>query len=514
MEEVKRRTIQGGFARLAGQIVTFSCRLLFLVVVARLLDPADFGLVAMVTAVTGVFELFRDGGLSAAAIQRSHITNEQQSTLFWINLSLGVVLALLCAATAPLLVRFYNEPRLFWVTIFLSSGFIIAAAGAQHAAMAERQLRYVELAIIDALGVVANTAVAIGMAAAGFGYWSLVVSALIWQAVYTSGLWLLTRWRPRLPSRRAEIRSLLHFGGTVTLNGLVSYLGYNLDKILLGRFWGADALGLYGRAYQVINIPTSQLNSVVGGVAFSALSRVQHDAPLYKNYFLKGYSLVISLTAPITIFAAAFAEDIIQVILGPKWTEATTIFRLLTPTILVFGIINPTSWLLMSSGRQNRSLAIAMVITPLCATAYLIGLPYGPVGVAAAFSTAMTLWLVPHILWSLKDTTISPKELLVAMAPAVSSAAIAGATAFSIVSNFAVAPLMKLLLGGSLMGTVYAVLLLFVMGKKDFLLRAFQKSQALLIAEVQASPRLMSSSGRYRYGGEPIGLQPSKPISG
>ena len=115
---------------------------------------------------------------------------------------------------------------------------------------------------------------------------------------------------------------MLRFGGTITLNGLVVYVAYNLEKVLLGRFWGADALGIYGRAYQLINIPTDNLNSAIGGVAFSALSRLQNDPVRLKSYFLKGYSLVISLTIPITIFCALFADDIVLVVLGPKWTDA------------------------------------------------------------------------------------------------------------------------------------------------------------------------------------------------
>ena len=155
---------------------------------------------------------------------------------------------------------------------------------------------------------------------------------------------------------------MLRFGGTVTLNGLIVYVAYNLDKVLLGRVWGPVALGYYGTATQLINVPTANLNKAVGGVTFSALSRLQHDLTRFRNYFLKGYALVLSMTLPLTVFAAMFAEDIVLVVLGPKWTEAVPIFRLLTPTILVFGMIDPLAWLLLSSGRQIRSLKMALVI--------------------------------------------------------------------------------------------------------------------------------------------------------
>ncbi len=136
---------------------------------------------------------------------------------------------------------------------------------------------------------------------------------------------------------------MIRFGGMATLNGFIVYITYNLEKLLLGRFWGAEALGIYGRAYQLINIPTENLNSAIGGVAFSALSRLQDDPNRFKNYFLNGYSLVVSLTLPITIACALFADDIVLILLGPKWKDAIPIFQLLTPTILAFALVNPFS---------------------------------------------------------------------------------------------------------------------------------------------------------------------------
>ena len=207
---------------------------------------------------------------------------------------------------------------------------------------------------------------------------------------------------------------MLRFGGTITLNELIVYIAYNFDKLLLGRVWGANALGIYGQSYQLINVPTANINAAIGGVAFSALSRLQDDPPELRNYFLKGYSLTISMTVPITMFSALFADDIILVVLGPKWGEAAKIFRLLTPTILIFGIINPLAWLLLSVGLQGRSLRISMVLAPIVIASYVIGLPYGPAGVAFAYSAGMTLWLVPQVLWCLHGTVISPKDLFVA----------------------------------------------------------------------------------------------------
>ena len=199
------------------------------------------------------------------------------------------------------------------------------------------------------------------------------------------------RLGPGPPQRGVGIRSMMRFGGTLTLSGLIYYIATNFEKVLLGRFWGAEALGIYGRAYQLIRIPTDNLNTAVGDVAFSALSRVQDEPDRLRRYFLKGYSLVIGFTLPITVACALFANDMVLVLLGPKWKEAAAIFRLLAPTMLVFAILNPLGWLLNAIGRVGRSLKIAFVLAPLMITSYIIGLRYGPQGVAFAYSAVMVL---------------------------------------------------------------------------------------------------------------------------
>jgi O-antigen/teichoic acid export membrane protein len=472
MRDLKQKTLRGGFARLCGQAANLVLRVGFLVVLARLLDPKDFGLVAMVTAVTGVYQLFTSAGLSSATIQKDTITDNQISTLFWINVLVGAVLALLCSATAPVLVNFYHEPRLFWVTVAMAAGFLFNATGVQHYALVQRQMRYVALTVIEILAQLGSITVGIGMAFAGFGYWALVGATVVSPAIVTVCVWAITAWIPGMPRRNVEIKAMLRFGGTITLNSLIAYVAYNLEKVLLGRFWGAEALGIYGRAYQLINIPTENLNGAIGGVTFSALSRLQNDPVRLKSYFLKGYSLGNSMTIPITIFCAMFADDIILVVLGPKWKEAALIFRLMTPTVLIFGMINPFSWLLLSIGLQNRSLKIGLVIAPLVISAYIVGLPFGPNGVAFAYSAAMTLWVIPHIVWCLHGTMISPWELLEAIRRPILSAIVAAALTY-LVQSYCIhlqSAFLRLVLGGSVMFGSFFWMLLFIMGQKTFYL--------------------------------------------
>jgi PST family polysaccharide transporter len=485
MKDLKQRAIRGGFARLCAQALNFGLRLGSLALMARLLEPADFGLVGMVMAVIGVLSLFRDFGLSTATVQQRTVTNEQVSTLFWVNMLVGALLALLALAVAPLVAAFYGEPRLIWVTVALAPVFLLNAAGVQHSALLQRDMRFTVSSVIDVVSLMVSSAVGVGMALRGCGYWALVATALLGPLVSTIAVWLVTAWIPGRPQRHSGLRSMLHFGGTITLNGLVVYVAYNLEKVLLGRYWGADTLGIYGRAYQLANVPTENLNSSIGGVAFSALSRLQDDAPRLKSYFLKGYSLVLALTLPITIVSALFAEDLIAVLLGPKWREVVPIFRLLAPTILISAMMSPFSWLLFSIGRVGRSLKIALVIAPLVIVGYVLGLPYGPRGVAFGYSAAMALWLVPHILWCTHDTAISFRDILLALGRPLLSAGVGVPLALALQMAFgrSLSPLPRLVAGGALFFGVYSAVLFYGMGQRQFYVDLFQGLTSRAAAE-------------------------------
>jgi PST family polysaccharide transporter len=481
MKDLKNSTIRGGAARTCAQVASFVVRLGSVMVLARLLEPAEFGLVGMVTAFTGVLSLFRDFGLSAATVQRASVTKEQTSSLFWINVAVGLVLGAVTALLAPAVGEFYHDSRLAKITIVMALGFVFNGAGVQHSAVLQRQMRFTALASVDTVSLVLSTAVAIGLAARGYGYWALVAMAVCLPLCTTVGLWLVSGWIPGMPRRRVGLRSMMHFGGAMTLNGLVAYVATNFEKILLGRFWGAEAIGLYGRAYQLIRMPTDNLNSAVGEVAFAALSRVQDDPERLKRYFLKGYSLVLAVTLPITFACALFSDEMVVVLLGPKWKEVAGIFRYLSPTILAFAIASPLGWLLNSTGRVGRGVRIALVFVPVVITGYVLGLPYGPRGVAIAYSVVMMLWIAPVIAWSVHGTTISFWNVVQVVVRPLGSIVAASFPAFGVrwFYRSALVPLPRLVVECVVLFLVYALTLVFVAGQKSLymdLLRGLKTS--------------------------------------
>jgi O-antigen/teichoic acid export membrane protein len=468
MQDLKERTIRGGAARLASQVASLALRTGALIVLARLLGPKDFGLVGMVTAFTGVLTWFRDFGLSAAAVQRPDITTDQHSTLFWINVLLGALLALVTLAAAPAIAAFYDEPRLLLVTAVLGTAFLFNAVGIQHSALLQRQMRFTAMAVISMVSLLVGTGIAIGGAAIGYGYWALVANSVTTPLVASVGFWLATGWVPGMPRRHAGIRSMMHFGGTLTLNGIIAYIGFNADKVMIGRFLGVDAVGIYGRGFQLVNIPTDNLNSAVGEVAFSALSRLQNDPARLRSYFLKGFSFVLGLTLPITIACGLFADDVVLVLLGPKWQASTEIVRLLAPTIAVLAIINPVGWLIYSLGLVRRSLKIALVFAPLMILGCVLGLPYGAAGVAFAYSAVMVLWMVPHVAWCVHGTAISLRDVAATVIRPLASGVVAGALGYAVrlMCGEFLPPLLRLVLESGVLAVTFFAVLLFVAGQK------------------------------------------------
>jgi PST family polysaccharide transporter len=490
MKNLKERTLRGGLAKIGSQGATLFLRIGSMIVLARLLDPTDFGVMGMATVVTGAFSLFKDAGLSMVTVQRADITDEQVSTLFWVNMLVGALLALVAVALAPVLVTFYREPRVFWVAVALGMAFIVNAAGVQHSALLQRQMRFDALAAIEIASWVASVAVGIILAIAGFGYWALAWMAVSMPAVSTAGAWWLTKWIPGAPRRGIGIRSMLGFGGTVTLNSIIVYVAYNVDKLLIGRLWGAEALGIYGRAYQLINIPTENLNSAVGGVALSALSRVRDDPPRLRSYFLKSYSLVLAFTLPATIACALLADDMILVLLGAKWREAAPIFRLMAPTILAFAVINPLTWLMFANGQVGRSLRMALVIAPVVIVGYVAGLPYGPSGVAFGYSAMMVLLTVPMVLWAIRGSVISAADIVRTISPPFVSALAATALTFAALRFWGsgLQPFPRLMLGGGVLTASYLWMLMYGMGQKTFYQSVIRDSRLAVTGLPEVAP--------------------------
>ncbi|NHC33846.1 lipopolysaccharide biosynthesis protein [Scytonema millei] len=411
--DLKKRSIRGGAVVVLTEAFKFCLQMGSIVVLARLLSPEDYGLVGMVNVVMVFLGLFKDFGLSAATIQKTDINHKQVSTLFWINVAMGCILALIVAALAPVVALFYKEPRLTWITVALASGFIFSGLTAQCEALLWRQMRFSSLAQIQIISLTAGLVTAIISALYGAGYWALVFMQLITIFVNAIGVWVISDWRPGLPIRNSGVRSMLAFGGNLTGFYFVEYFSRNLDNILIGYFWGPQQLGLYSKAYQLLYLPIRQITTPVGHVALPTLSRLQNEPEKYNAYLYKTLLAMAALGMPIVAFTFAAADKIVLAFLGPQWLDSVPIFRLLAPAALV-GILW-TGWIYQSLGRTARMFRWGAIAAIVDVSAFLIGIHWNAIGVAAAFSLSQVILLVPAFAYCIRGTSLKLTELAITL---------------------------------------------------------------------------------------------------
>ena len=366
-----------------------------MMVLARLLTPQDFGLVAMVLTVTGFLKVFNDAGLSTATIQREGITHAQVSNLFWTNIALGGGISLLVAALSPAIAWFYREPRLAAITLAICGTFLLTSSAVQHLALLKRQMRFQVVAAIEISSVLAGIVVGIVMASLHFGYWSLVGMQLSTTVVSCLLAWSFSRWRPQLPKRRSGTRSLLHFGANLSASSFLYSLARGSDNLLIGRVYGSAPLGLYNRASAILMRPVQQFMSPIEAVFVPVLSRLQTQPERYRRVVLQAYGIVAVASFLFTGLLLGVAQPLTLAVLGQKWEKAAPIFAGFTLVALYSPIGSVSTWLLTSQGRGREFLIAGSIGSSLTIVSFLVGLPYGPVGVALSYSAFCILIALP-----------------------------------------------------------------------------------------------------------------------
>ena len=380
-------------------------------VLARLLTPEDFGLIIMITAITGFVMLFRDLGLGVATVQKDQISHEQVSTLFWINVLLNVAVMVVTMALAPVIVWFYDQPELFLLTIAMATGFIWSGLSVQHMALLRRQMRFGTIAGINILATAVSVAAGISAALSGWGVWSLVVMPLAGSITGAAAMWMLCSWRPGLPKRHADVRDMLAFGGNLTGFSFVTCLSQNMDNLLIGKVWGTGLLGLYNKAYELLLLPLRQINRPLGNVVVTTLSRLQNDPQQFRTYYQKGTLAATFFGMPIVLLFFVAATELIAVFLGDQWIEVPRLFRVLMPAAFVSTFNTTAGWVFVATGQANRQLRIGSIIAIAQVIGFCIGIQWGPIGVAASFSIVSCLTCYPTFHYCFKKSSLCMTDL-------------------------------------------------------------------------------------------------------
>lgn len=412
--DLSGRAVRGGSLTLASQAAKFGVKTVSTIALARLLVPEDFGLIAMVTVVTALAGLIKDLGLSAATVQSKTLNQAQVSLLFWINVALSALITGLVAASAPLVARFYDEPRLVAIVIALSFTFLMSGLTAQHIALMRRQMRYGRIAVVELGGGISAIAVAIYLAATGWGYWSLVIMQLVSAAGYMVLAWTVGRWRPSRP-RRTDVRSLLSFGGFLTGFHFLNYFTNQADKALIGWSLGASELGLYSKAYALFKLPMKQLNPPFMAVALPVLSMLQTEPERFRHYYYRSVQVLAYLTvAPIAVVAAS-SDIVIPLVLGSQWTEASRIFQYLALGGVVTPLLWTAGWVQQALGRPNRMLRWSFISDPIYVMSFFVGINWGAQGVALSFAISIAILFLPTMAYAFHGSPLTLRGFLLAI---------------------------------------------------------------------------------------------------
>ena len=349
-------------------------------ILARLLAPSDFGLVALALTFIALLETVSDLGVSQALVIVKGETDEKAETVFVITIALGAFLALVIALTGLVAAPFFRTPELEAILPVLGLNLLIRSSGATHYALAQKSIDFRPRTGAELADVIVRGVVGIALALAGLGAWSLVIGYLAGSVVLTATLFALVPWRPRLRPRRRDVRELIGFGGTLTLVNIAAAVIANVDDLIVGRVLGPTALGLYSLAFRLPELLVLNLSVVAARVLFPAFATLDR-ARLGRAFLVSlRYTLVISL--PLAAMLALLAAPIIDVVLGDQWTGSVDAMRLLAVYALSVTVSVPAGAAYKATGRANVLLMLAVPRAVSLVIAVLLFVDDGIVAVA------------------------------------------------------------------------------------------------------------------------------------
>lgn len=466
-EPLGRKAARGGLVVLGGQGVRILVQVASVAILSRLLGPRDYGLVAMVLAVIAIAEIFRDFGLSTAAVQAKTLTRAQQSNLWWLNSAIGLVLALVAIAAAPLIALLYDEPALTALTAAMAGMFVLNGMAAQYRADLTRRMLFTRLATGEATAPLLALGAAAYAAAHGAGYWALVVQQLVQAAVALAFAGVFAGWLPGRPKRGAGTSGFLRFGWSLTGTQLINYAANNIDSLLIGTRLGAHQLGIYNRAWQLLMTPLGQLRSPTTTVALPVLSRLRDNPPLTQRFVQRGQvALGYSLGAGLGLVAGA-AVPVCALFLGPGW-DVAGILALLACAGLFQTLAYVGYWVYLAHGLTTELRHYTLVASTLKVLCVLVGVRYGITGVAVAFATAHLLEWPLSLWWISRRTRLRVGPLYLGAARILLVAATVAAAAYATAEALhGRHPALAVLACGAAGAAAYALLLLLPPIRRD-----------------------------------------------
>lgn len=424
--DLKHHAIKGAGATVFSNVSDYAIQMIGTIVLARLLRPEDFGLIAMVTAFSILFQNFGMRGFTEATIQSEEINHHMVSTLFWIHMGISTALAVGFIAISPVLSWIYKEPRLVLIAVAISANFLLFALATQHIALLTRNMQFWKVAAVEIGANTLSVVVAITFAMNDGGYWSLVARRVSIPLGWVIIAWLLCRWVPGLPRRKTGVMKMVKFGMNTFGNFAVNYVTRNLDKVLIGWKHGSQSLGFYDRAYYLFVMPVNQLSYPLTNVAVSALSKLHDDVQRFKNYYLKSLAILAFIGMPLSAVLTLIGRDFILLLLGSQWGKAGEVFSFFGPGIGIMLIYGTHGWLHLSLGKADRWFRWGILELAVTALFFMAGLPFGISGVAVAYVLSIFVLCGPGLWYAGLPINLSITSVVAAIWKYIAAAVAAG----------------------------------------------------------------------------------------
>lgn len=388
---IRSRVLRGLAWKAGSQMLLQISRMVVALVLARLLAPHDWGLAAMILVFSGFVVVFTDSALGGALVQRRDLTEADRSTVFWTSGAIGAVLMLGGIALAGPLAAFYGEPKVEPLFAVLSISFLVNALRTTHTAVLVRELRFAKLESAQMASTLVGAVVGVTIAVKGFGAWAIVGQQVAEATVFTSVLFVVTPWRPSRTFSFGSLRRLAGFAGNLFGENLLYQAGRNIGPLLIGRFLGPASVGAYALATNVILVPFSRIAAPLQQVFFPAFSLMSDDRDRMGSVWIRATRLVGAISIPALVGLVIVAPDFVDAVLGPKWSDATTVIRILAIVGIVQSLQTLNGEVLLALGLANWLFRFTIVWFVASVTAFAVGLQWGIVGVAASSAVATIL---------------------------------------------------------------------------------------------------------------------------
>lgn len=410
MASLKNKTIKGFFWAAGTQACTTFLTMLFNIALARLLFPDDFGLVGMALIFTNLVTVMFSLGLGTAIIQKQDIGQDTYSTVFWINLMIGIAASIFVFSFSSFIGSYFNEVKVGSILKLMSINFILGSFSSVPIGLLSKRMEFKKQGISTILSMIIAYPFAVFCAFHGAGYWSIVYGNVLQTFFNSLFMWIASRWFPSFYFSLESIKSIFSFGIFKTLLGIFSYIIRNIDYFLIGKILGVEALGYYTIGVTLARMPIQKIRYIISYVAFPAFAQIQHNRAKFIDNFYKLSRLTMLIVLPLSLSLCLFANEIVHILYGSKWSNSIVVLQIIALFAVFRALEQQIQTMFMSLGNAKTVFFLFLIESIILFFLIFVGVEYGLKGVALAVSGSVLISILIKLLTFKKYTQLKVKK--------------------------------------------------------------------------------------------------------